>query len=320
MEQENQGILLETGTNEVEIAIFQIGGQDFGTNVAKIREFIIFENHMLTKLVNSHPSMVGTFLLRGHTIPLIDLNKHLKRMDRDPEKRPVIIVSEFNNVVNGFLVDHVDRIIRVSWEGIQPLSKMYSDRAQKVTGSVSFEDREILLLDLEQIISDIFPDQMKAMHQFEDDALTDEDIFKMRQKKRILIAEDSALIREVMLKNLRASGYTITDAVDNGKKAYDRIVDLKKKAGNHPITQHIDLVISDIEMPQLDGLTLTKRIKEDLKLEYLPVVIFSSLISEQMIQKCNQVGADGYITKPEIGSLVELVDSILFDTGEKPAE
>lgn len=309
---ENQGILLESGTNEVEIAIFTIGKQLFGTNVAKIREFIIYDEEMVTTIVNQHPSVIGTFLLRGHTIPLMDLRLHLNKINEDSNKDRVIIVTEFNNLVNGFLVDNVDRIIRVSWTDFEPMSTYFQNSAQKVTGSVRFDNQDILILDMEQIISEIFPEQMEKLTEVVTVKEGEQDLAAQRRKRKILIAEDSALVRSLIIQSLTGAGYQIAVAFENGKDALDHIqallADTRKKGTD--FADSVNLVITDIEMPQMDGLTLCRKIKEDLKLTHLPVVIFSSLISEQMALKCESVGANGYITKPEIGNLVKLVDSL----------
>ena len=122
----NQGILLETGTNEVEIIEFYLGGQSFGINVAKVKQIVQFEAKLLTEIPETHPAVLGTFLYRGSTSPLIDLNKalHREKVTQDDE-RTLVLVSEFNNTVNSFQIDGINRIHRISWDQLQPLSQLF---------------------------------------------------------------------------------------------------------------------------------------------------------------------------------------------------
>ena len=307
-----QDILLETGTNEVEIAEFIINSQSFGVNVAKIREFVPYDQLDVTKIPERHPSMLGIFLLRNNTIPLIDLKTYLDTSGNGDVTQQVVAVTDFNNTINGFIIDSVKRIHRLSWKDIKPLDGLIENCSSAIIGSIHIEEREVLLLDLESIVDGIFPEySMAAVGQ---DCM-EKPIKDRRQDKRLIVAEDSNTIRTLITNILASVGYTNVKAFENGKDAYDEIVKLKACAEEEGknITDYVSLAVLDIEMPQMDGLTLCKNIKYELELSEVTVIMFSSLINKQMETKCKKVGADAHITKPEIQKLVELADKFCFD-------
>ncbi|MBF0550134.1 MAG: chemotaxis protein CheV [Deltaproteobacteria bacterium] len=315
-------ILLESGTNEVEVAEFLLGSQSFGVNVAKIREFVPYDHGQVTKLPDAPPSLEGMFLLRGRTIPLINLNRHLDRGETVRSERPVVLVTEFNNMVNGFMIDAVLQIHRLSWSNIKPLNPILAGYTPRLTGSVHVKDTEILILDLEYIIGEVFPKKMRELIGVEDDVDQTSpkeipvkgSLADRRRAMKIVLAEDSAMIRNYMKKALTKAGYQVAALFDNGQDAYEWIVKTKDQAeaARKDITDYINLIVLDIEMPQMDGLTLCKKIKQGLRLTQFPVVMFSSLINEQMARKCDSVGADSYVSKPQMNELVGLLDSFLM--------
>lgn len=307
-----QEILLESGTNEMEIMEFFLGSQSFGINVHKLREIIPYEEAKTTTLPDSLPSVLGLFMVRGKTIPLVSLGTHLQR--REPVEtvsgvRQVVLVCEFNNRVNGFLVDGVNQIHRVSWKDVQPMSTYLENYRPRFTGSIHIDQREILVVDLEHIIAEVDP-EMGIAYDMPTPGADQADLLVRRQAVHLMVAEDSTLIRSGILKVLTGSGYTQVTTFVDGEECYKAIRDLKKIAqqDGEPISNHLQLVISDIEMPKMDGLTLCRKIKEDLGLSEVKVLIFSSLVNDQMVLKCESVGADSCITKPQIPELVKLID------------
>ncbi len=308
-----QDILLETGTNEVEIAEFAISSQCFGVNVAKIREFVPYDQLNVTKLPDKHPSMLGVFLLRDRTIPLIDLRMHLNIKGKEDQSsvRQVVAITDFNDMINGFIIDSVNRIHRLSWKDIEPLSSFIENCAISITGSIHIEEREILVLDLERIIDEVFPES--AMSASEED-FADKPKEEKREHTKLIIAEDSSTIRNLIVKILTSVGYKNITAFENGKDALDEFTRLKQKAESEgkDITEYVTFAVFDIEMPQMDGLTLCKNVKGELGLTDVKVIMFSSLINEQMALKCKKVGANAHITKPNIHKLVELADKLCF--------
>ena len=312
--QSRQEILLESGTNEMEIMEFFLGSQSFGINVHKLREIIPYEENKTTTLPDSLPSVLGLFMVRGKTIPLISLGTHLQRRESSeaaPGGRKVVLVCEFNDQVNGFLVDGVNQIHRVCWKDVQPMSTYLETYRPRFTGSIHIDQRDILIVDLEHIIAEVDPD-MGMAYDHPAPGTGQGDLPARRGEIALMIAEDSTLIRSGILKVLTASGYSRVQSFVDGEECYRAIRGLKNQAqqAGEPMRQHLQLLISDIEMPKMDGLTLCRKVKEELGLEQVKVLIFSSLVNEQMILKCNSVGADGCITKPQIPKLVELIDRL----------
>ena len=309
-----QDILLETGTNEMEIIEFYLGTQPFGINVQKLKEIIPFDPEAVTVLPGSTDGMLGTLLLRGSTIPLIDLKSHVaqKEVELDDDVRQVVLVCEFNNRINGFKVDGVNQIHRVSWEDVQPMAGFIDQYHPRFTGSVNIGGREILIVDLEHIVAEF---DSESCLDYEADLHREQMNEKLphtRERMKLMMAEDSSLIRAGIEKVLRGSNYDDLEVFVDGQDCYNRILEIKQLViDGQPLKELLNLLITDIEMPKMDGLTLCKKIKEDPVLKDVKVILFSSLINAQMTVKCDQVGADGYATKPQIPYLVEMMDKQL---------
>jgi len=305
-----QEILLESGTNEMEIIEFYLGTQSFGINVQKLKEIVPYDAKAVTAIPDSPPSMLGTLLLRGHTIPLINLKGHIRHTAAASEgSRQVVLVCEFNDRINGFLVDGVNQIHRISWQQVQPMAVYIDQFRPRFTGSVSIDGRDILIVDLECIIAEVDPEaDLDFSHRVGELPLEER-----RAGKKLMLAEDSAIIREGIHRVLTAAGYSDLQVFDNGEDCLRAIVKIAEqaKAGGEPVEQQLNLLISDIEMPRMDGLTLCRQVKKELRLKDVTVLMFSSLINEQMVLKCKSVGADGYVTKPQIPELVGLMDHYL---------
>lgn len=318
-EARKQDILLESGTNEMEIIEFYLGEQSFGINVQKLREIIQYEPEKKVSLPDSPPSMLGTLLVRGNTIPLIDLNRHLQRRcpDESSDKRQVVLICEFNGRITGFLVDGVNQIHRISWSQVSPMAGFFGQYRPRFTGSVNVDAREILIVDLEHILTELDPETALSYEEVPESeapvlaALSPEQKAQLRGAVHLMIAEDSAIIRAGIVDILKKAGYHQVATYVDGEKCFAAISRLKQEAdhaGNGELAGVLDLLITDIEMPGMDGLTLCKRVREELGLKTLPVIMFSSLINEQMAHKCDSVGATGYISKPQIPALIELID------------
>ena len=313
-------ILLEAGTNELEIVEFYLEEElensvdgsyhgYYGVNVAKVLEIIRMPK--VTELPEvQHPSVLGAFNLRNQIIPLVDLSLWLGKK-RTGASEAKVIVTEFNNVTTAFMVSGVNRIHRISWEEVEPPNLyMASLSGNSINGVVKMENRIIFLLDLEKIVADLNP----QLHMRLDEAMD----WSNQHSYRALIADDSTMIRN-MIKDLLEKANFIVEAHNNGRDAWERLKMLRKKAEDEgkPINDYVNVVISDIEMPSMDGHNLTKRIKEDNILKTLPVMLFSSLITERLKHKGESVGADEQISKPEITRVaqraVQLIEKSLKD-------
>jgi two-component system chemotaxis response regulator CheV len=298
MAKDKKGILLETGTNEFEIVEFTVGPTHYGINVAKVREVI--KHVPVTLMPNSHPYVDGVFTLRGRVMPLVNLPRVLGATSQTSD--PKIIVSELNNYFVGFLVDEVSRIHRISWTELETPPNI--SESEMVIGIIKMVDKMVILLDFERIISDINPEINKKMTNVPQSAT---DLKPLRKEKAILIAEDSKMLRELLVNTLHSSGYENVAYAENGKVAWDQLIAIAE-ADDNPIENKLQLVITDIEMPQMDGHHLTNLIKQHPKLNKLPVIIFSSLINEEMRRKGESIGATAQVSKPEIGQLIDLID------------
>lgn len=312
---DKKGILLETGTNEFEIVEFNIGAVNYGINVAKVREVITSADFPVTAMPQAHPYIDGLFTLRGRSMPLVNLPRCLNVVGAEKPKN--IIVTEINNYNIGFLVDNVSRIHRISWKEMEPAPEV-GDQS-RVVGIVKMGDKIVLLLDFETVIAEINPEVNAKLTTIEE---AEADIKEMRSKEHIVVAEDSPMLRELIVETLHESGYRFVKANSNGKEAWDYLLSLTQI--DKPVEELVRLVITDIEMPQMDGHRLLKLIRESDRLKDVPVVLFSSLINEEMRLKGDALGASGQISKPEINQLIQMVDKLIFGkdialTSEKSA-
>ncbi|MDR2161796.1 MAG: chemotaxis protein [Desulfovibrio sp.] len=299
-------ILLEAGTNELEIVEFYLHEQEkdgstykgyYGVNVAKVLEIIRLPK--VTSLPEvRHKAVQGAFNLRSQIIPLVDLALWLGKIQvRDESSK--VIVTEFNNVTTAFMVSGVNRIHRISWEEVEPPNAYVATLTHNtITGVVKMEGRIIFLLDLERIVQDLNPHLGLRL----DEAID----WASGGRHRAIVADDSTVIRE-MLKDLMQKANFEVEAFTNGRDAWERLEDIRSKAAaeDKPVHAYVQCVISDIEMPQMDGLNLCKRIKEDPALKALPVLLFSSLITDKLRHKGEVVGADEQISKPEVTTLAQ---------------
>ncbi len=298
---DKKGILLETGTNEFEIVEFTIGNVNYGINVAKVREVIT--RAPVTEMPQAHPYIDGLFTLRGRAIPLVNLPRCLNAISTEEPRN--IIVTEINNYSIGFLVETVSRIHRISWTEMEPAPEV-GDQS-RVVGIIKMTDRIVLLLDFETIIAEINPEINAKLTTIED---AQEDVRELRADAHVVVAEDSAMLRDLLVTTLHESGYRYVRDFGNGQDAWEYLLVLAGKDG--PISSHVRIIVSDVEMPKMDGHRLLKLVRENERLAEVPFVLFSSLISEEMRLKGEALGASGQISKPEINQLIGLLDNLIF--------
>ena len=295
-------ILLESGTNELEIMEFTVGGELFGINIAKIRE--IMRAQETKRMPNSHNFVEGIFKQRGDVITVIDLAKCLNIERSENKSHDIFILTHFNKLNFAFRVESVVGIDRVSWEDIKKPDKViYSGEDSVATAIAEYKDRLITILDFEKIIADISPETSITLDRL--DELGD----RVESQKKILVAEDSMMLSNLIIGFLHKSGYKNTVKFNNGKEAWDYLTEAKNSG--LPISNYVSCIVSDIEMPLMDGHRLTKLIKTDDELKHIPVILFSSLISDELRIKGQEVGADEQITKPEIVELVSIIDRLI---------
>ncbi|MBQ4057444.1 MAG: chemotaxis protein CheV [Lachnospiraceae bacterium] len=296
-------ILLESGTNELEVLEFTISGNHYGINVAKVREILTMTD--ITPIPNSHPCIEGIFMPRDTIITVINLVRALGFPEKTDRRNDMLIVTNFNNLNIAFDVDQVLGIHRVSWQDIvKPDSTVNAPGAGIATGIIKKLKDLIIILDFERIVEEICPETSLKMSQIE----------KLGERERnnipIIVAEDSPMLQKLVTDALKTAGYTNLDVYSNGQEAWDKLLQLKK---NNGVDYGVKCVITDIEMPQMDGHRLIRLIRSDEALSHLPIVIFSSLINDDMKRKGERLGADAQISKPEIGQLVSCIDNLIVN-------
>ena len=293
-------ILLESGTNEVEILVFRVGGFSLGINVAKVRE--VLPEQKITHLPKAHESVVGCFTLRNQVVPCVSLHRHLGESVADESEDVTIILTEFNQYQTGFVVDAVERIHRVSWEHIMAAPSIITNAQTPVTAVTDIENRLISMLDFEMIADQV------SQHAHQVGAMDNPDDLP-RDTLRILLADDSATVRQAVSETLRGSGYTNLTIFENGEEAWNWIQERFAETGD--IHEVADLLVSDVEMPRVDGMRLTKNIKEHPELKKLYVLLYSSILTPDNLKKGAAVKANAMITKPQLDQVLVLADEMI---------
>lgn len=311
-------ILLDAGTNELEVVEFHLDEEGYrghyGVNVAKVLEIIRLQP--VTSMPQMrHPAVLGAFPHRdGRVVPLVDLAMYLGKK-REITQEPKIIVTEFNNIITGFLVSGVNRIHRLSWQEVEaPGSFLQNMSRNAITGVVRLEGRVVFILDMEAIVGELDPALAIRLDGNLGMDLEDKSVFT------VLHADDSGNVRNLVKRLMEESGRFKVIQTTNGQEAWNTLLQFRKEEerGGTPARERIQAVISDIEMPQMDGLTLCRKIKEDTTLNYLPVALFSSLITERLEHKGDSVGADAQFAKPDLQVLSEKVlELIVSGTSRK---
>lgn len=296
------GILLQSGTNELEVLEFNIGSNHYGINVAKVKEIMPFSEP--TPIPNAHDTIEGIFMPRDTIVTIVDLAKSLMIPPSPDKTKDMYIVTNFNNLNIGFHVHGVQGIHRLTWSDITKPDETINDAERSVaTGIIKFDNRLIVVLDFEKIVSTINPET----------GIRAQDIDKLgvrtRNNSPILIAEDSPMLEKMIVDCLTRAGYVNITATTNGEEAWNTLLRYKSEGD---VKEKCHCIITDIEMPKMDGHRLTKLVKDDNELKEIPLIIFSSLINDEMRRKGESLGADAQLTKPEIGKLVEAIDTLVL--------
>jgi two-component system, chemotaxis family, chemotaxis protein CheV len=300
------GILLAAGTNEMEIVEFyldellpddRIYRGSYGINVAKVVEII--QQPKVTPIPMAPPGVLGTFISRGKVILLVDLAVRLGKKKPESESNPLAIVTEFNTTATAFVVSGVNRIHRLAWGRIEPAGVFLDSINCSITGVVKLEDHSVLILDMEKVLAELNP-ECAMTEDAEDDTVV------AGARYTALVADDSFSIRNILAGKLAKAGFEVLTAND-GSDAWEHLQELKarSRAEGRAIQEYLQIVISDIEMPQMDGYSLCQSVKKDPVLQALPVILFSSLINEKQLHKGLSVGADAQINKPESSNMAQ---------------
>ena len=300
LEEDKKGILLESGTNEIEVMQFTINNSLYGINVAKVKEIIV--SAPVKSMPHAHPAVEGIFKPRDLVITVVDLPRYLLGVDMEKGPKDLFIVTNFNKMNIAFRVHTVVGISRISWKDIQKPDKTVSRGNEGVaTGIAQCGSDLVTILDFEKIVAEIAPETTIQMSEI--DQLGPRE----RSDAAILVAEDSVLLSKMIEEALHKSGYVNTRMFPDGQELWSYLNSIR----GEKLEENVSLVITDIEMPQMDGHRLTKLIKDDREFKPLPLIIFSSLITEEMRRKGKELGADEQMSKPEIGHLVRVIDHLL---------
>lgn len=301
---EQTDILLETGTNELEVVTFMLGAGIYGINVLKVRE-IINAVEEVTFIPNPHANVEGVIRVREEVLPVVNLAKVLELQDSENPLEDKFIIGELNQIKVAFRVHHVLRIHRISWEQIEKPSDLSAGSQAYAIGIIKLGAELSVLLDFEKVMVEI--DKTSGITVEKIEALGKRE----RSEKNIVIAEDSAMLRELLKETLAEAGYANLQFFENGKEAWDYFENIAKSEEVYP-EEEFQLIITDIEMPRMDGHHLTSKIKDHPRLGHIPIIIFSSLITNDLYHKGERVGADAQVSKPGIMSLVQNIDELIL--------
>lgn len=288
------------GQNRLELLTFRLmGRQRYGINVFKVKE--VLQCPTLTSMPNLHPLIKGVAHIRGHTVSVIDLSLAIGGRPTIDVEKAFVVIAEFNRSIQAFLVTSVERIINMHWEAILPPPEG-AGKANYLTAVTNIDNELVEILDVEKILMEISPIDETM------DSSIGESIAQVESSKeivkRILIADDSTVARKQVERAILNLGFEVI-AVKDGKEAYDKLIDM---AAEDSIYNQISLVISDIEMPEMDGYTLTAEVRRNPDLKNLYVVLHSSLsgvFNQAMVER---VGANAFIAKfnpDELGNAVK---------------
>ena len=289
----------EANVNVLQILEFTVDNRHFGINVAKVVG--LQPKEPVTPMPNSNAYVEGVFKPRDRIMTLINLAAYMGLSNENESARDIYIVTNFNKNQTAFHVHTVEAIHPVPWNMIEkPDESIYGKADGLATGIARVGDRLITIIDFEKILMDINPSESINL------ADLDKLGARTRNEKPIMVAEDSPLLERMIVEALHRAAYMNVTVCTNGQEAWEKLESYKKKEG--PIQNYVACVITDIEMPQMDGHKLAHLIREDEVLKDVPVIVFSALINQEMRQKGEDVGATAQLSKPEIAELVHLID------------
>lgn len=288
------------GQNRLELLLFRLNGrQRFGINVFKVRE--VLQCPPLTVMPKLNSCIRGVAHIRGQTISVIDLSMAVGKRPIEDLSKCFIIISEYNRSVQGFLVHSVERIINMNWESILPPPKG-AGRINYMTAVTEVDGELVEILDVERILNEISPVSTEVSAE-----LVEASVERNPHGRPVLVADDSSVARKQVQRALEAIGVQCVLAKD-GREALNMLLEMAK---NGPIKEQIALVISDIEMPEMDGYTFTAEIRNNPNLKDLHVILHTSLsgvFNQAMVQK---VGANNFIAKFQPDELAKAVQGAL---------
>jgi len=290
-------------TSLLELMEFTMAGDAFGINVAKVTEIMRYTK--LTPMTMSHPCIDGVFKPRGRIITVINLPRYMQLPESENPEQDMFMLTNFDNVNAAFLVHTVEGMHRISWSNVErPSSIIYGSNDSVITGTTKIDGRIITIIDFEKVLYDINPEtglQISEVQRMGE---------REHSRKPVVVVEDSVFLRRMLLESLEVAGYTNIESFDNGQDAWEYLEKCRNEclANISPIENRVSIIITDIEMPRMDGHHLTKLVKSDDVLSKIPVIVFSSLVDETQKQHGEMLGVNAHLSKPQIGQLVATLD------------
>ncbi|ETI57914.1 chemotaxis protein CheV [Marinomonas profundimaris] len=285
------------GENRLELLMFRLSGmQMFAINVFKVQEVVQLPK--LNQMPHRHPSVAGVTHFRGRTIPVIDLSESIGMKPIDRTKPCNLIVTEYNNTIQGFMVGEVDRIINMNWNEILPPPEG-AGRQHYLTAITRVSERIVEIIDVEKILAEISPYDGTIS-----DDVIDKDLLSLAKGLEVLIVDDSSVALAQCRSTLDFLGITVHEA-GNGKRGLEKLKQWADK-GDH-VPEKLLMMITDAEMPEMDGYRLTREVREDPRLKDLYIVLHTSLsgsFNKAMVQK---VGCDDFLSKFQPDKLASLI-------------
>lgn len=298
---DNMALKADEKEDSLEIMEFQVGSNNYGINIAKVREIVKYTDP--TPSPDMHPCVEGILMLRGEAVPIIDLSKRLDTEKSCNSERDLFIITKFNNLVVGLHVHSISGIRKLAWSKIEkPDETITRYKNCIITGIINESSKIVVLLDFEKIVADINPTTTIQVKDVKNE------ISEKLASKPIMIVDDSSMLNNLIRSCLEKAGFKNIVSKSNGKEAWDALFSYK---GSKDVLSIVSCVITDIEMPLMDGLTLCKKIKDDHVLNKIPVVLFSSIIDESMMARGQESGADAQMSKPQINNLVSILQDLI---------
>ena len=290
-------------TSALELMEFTMAGDSFGINVAKVTE--IMRASRITPMTLSHPCIDGVFKPREKLVTVINLPRYMALPESESPEMNMFMITNFDNVSAAFLVHTVEGMHRINWSDVErPSPVVYGNQDSVITGTTKIGDKIITIVDFEKVLYDINPDT----------GLQISEVQRMGERvhitKPVVVVEDSVFLRRMLLESLDVAGYANVTPFDNGQDAWDYLVKCRSECLTNvtPIEKKVSIIITDIEMPRMDGHHLTKLVKGDDVLAKIPVIVFSSLIDDAQKQQGERIGVNAHLGKPQIGKLVSTID------------
>ena len=300
----NTEVKQEDDTGILELMEFTMAGNAFGINVAKVTE--IMRRCPITPMTKSHPCIEGIFKPRDKIITVINLARYMELAENENPEQGMLMLTNFDNINAAFLVHTVEAMHRIKWSDVErPSAIIYGDKDSVITGTTKIENKIVTIVDFEKVLFDINPETGLQLSEIK--VMGERDL----SEKPIVVVEDSVFLKKMILQALEMAGYTKIASFDNGQDAWEYLVRARNEclSDRSPIEKKVATIITDIEMPRMDGHHLTKLVKNDDVLRKIPVLVFSSLIDEAQQIHGEKIGVDAHLSKPQIGKLVSTLDN-----------